>query len=147
MDVMNDLENTGAIDYVVVELPRQHVTGELIPSLLDLVDRQIIRILDVLFVTKSDDGTHRIVEIEDVPDEFHEDIEQLTGASSGLLGTEDAEAIAQAMQGGHGAVAIVYENLWSLPFARAAREAGGQVISIGHIPTQALVSVLDELEA
>lgn len=144
---MNDLENTGAIDYVVVELPRQHVTGELIPSLLDLIDREIIRILDVLMVTKSDDGSYSIVQPDDVDAAFADDIEQLAGASSGLLGDEDAAAIAEVLQPGHGALAIVYENLWSLPFAQAARAAGGQVISIGHIPTQALLSVLDSLEA
>lgn len=144
---MNDLENTGAIDYVVVELPRQHVTGDLIPSLLDLVDRELIRILDVLIVTASDDGSHQVLEPGDIDSSFADEIEQLAGASSGLLGEEDAAAIADVMQHGHGAMAIVYENLWSLPFAQAARAAGGQVISIGHIPTQALLSVLDSLES
>ena len=144
---MNDLENTGALDYVVVELPRQQVSGELIPSLLVLVDRQVIRILDLLLVTKSDDGSHQVLQPDDVEAAFVDDITTLAGASSGLLGDEDAAAIAEIMEPGHGAMAIVYENLWSLPFASAARKAGGQVISIGHIPTQAILSTLDDLEA
>lgn len=143
---MNDMENTGALDYVVVELPRQHVTGELIPSLLDLVDREIIRILDLMLVTKADDGSHQVVEPDDLDSPFADDISALAGASSGLLGADDAAAVAEIMEPGHGAMAIVYENLWSLPFAQAARAAGGQVISVGHIPTQAIVSALDALE-
>ena len=144
---MNDLENTGALDYVVVELPRQQVTGELIPSLLDLVDRQVIRILDLLLVTKSDDGSHQVLQPDDVEAAFVDDIATLAGASSGLLGDEDAAAIAEIMEPGHGAMAIVYENLWSLPFASPARKAGGPVLSIGPIPTQAILSTLDDHEA
>jgi hypothetical protein len=144
---MNDLEHTGAIDYVTVEFPRQHVTGELIPSLIDLVDRRIIRILDALIVVKHDDGSHEVLRPDDVDPAIAEDVAELTGASSGLLGVDDANEIAAIMQTGTGSLTIVYENLWSLPFATAAREAGGQLISSGHIPTQAIVAALDTLEA
>ena len=143
---MNDLESTGAIDFVTVEFPRQQVTGELIPSLLDLVDRQIIRILDILIVTKDDDGTHAVIQPSDIDPSLAPDVEALTGASSGLLDDGDADEIAAIMQPGTGSLTIVYENLWSLPFATAAREAGGQLISNGHIPTQAIVAALDALE-
>jgi hypothetical protein len=143
---MNDLEHTGAIDFVVVEFPRQTVTGELIPSLLDLVDRRIIRILDILIVTKDDDGRHAVLQPDDVDPAIAIDLAALTGASSGLLDHDDADEIAAIMEPGTGSLTIVYENLWSLPFATAAREAGGLLISNGHIPTQAIVAALDALE-
>lgn len=144
---MNDLEHTGAIDYVTVEFPRQNVTGELIPSLLDLVDRRIIRILDVMLVTKADDGSHHVIRPEDVDPAVAGQLAELDGASSGLLGDDDAMEIAGIMQPGTGSLTIVYENLWSLPFATAAREAGGQLISYGHIPIPAIVAALDALES
>lgn len=143
---MNDLEHTGAIDFVVVELPQQRVTGALIPSLLDLVDRRIIRILDILIVTKAEDGSHTVLQSTDVDASLRPEFEELTGASSGMLDADDAEEIAAIMEPGTGSLTIVYENLWSLPFATAAREAGGQLISNGHIPTQAIVAALDALE-
>lgn len=143
---MNDLEHTGAIDFFVVELPQQRVTGALIPSLLDLVDRRIIRILDILIVTKAEDGSHTVLQSDDVDPSLRPEFEELHGASSGMLDADDAEEIAAIMEPGTGSLTVVYENLWSLPFATAAREAGGQLISNGHIPTQAIVAALDALE-
>ena len=71
----------------------------------------------------------------------------LEGASSGLLSREDAGEAAALMQPNSLGLMIVYENLWSIPFAVAAREAGGQLVAHGHIPTQAVVDALDALEA
>jgi len=141
------LEETGAIDYVVIELPGQAVTGEVIPSLLDLVDRGLIRVADVLLVVTAEDGSHSTFTSEDLdPDEVG-DLGALAGASSGLLGADDATEVAAIMQPNSRALVLVYENLWSLPFAQSARRAGGQLIANGHIPTQAIVAALDELEA
>lgn len=143
----NELDDTGAIDYFVVELPGQDVTGELIPSLLDLVDRRLIRVLDVILVVTDDTGSHTTLTPDDLdPAEFG-DLGALAGASSGLLGEDDATAIAEIMQPNARALALVYENLWSLPFAQSARRAGGQLIATGHIPTQAIIAALDAIEA
>ena len=143
---MTDFDETGTIDHLVIEFDRHHVTGELVPSLLDLVDRRVIRIMDVLIVLTSADGSYETL----TPDELDRDevgeLGSLAGASSGLLGDEDAAAIAEIMHPGTGALVLVYENLWSLPFARAAREAGGRLIASGRIPTQAIVAALDVLD-
>ena len=143
----NELDDMGAIDYFVVELPGQAVTGELIPSLLDLVDRGVIRVLDVLLVVTDDAGNYTTLIPDDLdPAEFG-DLGALAGASSGLLGEDDSMAIAGVMQPNARALVLVYENLWSLPFARSARRAGGQLIANGHIPTQAVIAALDAIEA
>ncbi len=144
---MSDYDNTGAIDYFVIEFDRREVTGALIPSLLDLVDRRLIRIMDVLIVLSSADGNYETLTPDDLDPEQVGDLGALVGASSGLLTDEDVASIAGIMQPDAGSLIIVYENLWSLPFARAARQAGGQLIATGHIPTQAIIAVLDELEA
>jgi len=144
---MHDLENSGSVDYVVVEFPRQHVTGELAPALMDLVDRRIIHVMDVMWVAKAEDGSFEALRIDDVDPELIGGLATLAGASSGLLGEEDAAELAGIMTPGTGALLLVYENLWSLPFAVAAREAGGQLISTGHIPIQGIVAALDALEA
>ena len=137
----------GAIDYVVVEFGRRQVTGELIPDLLDLVDRRLIRIMDVSIVLTAGDGSFETLTPDDLDPAEVGDLGALVGASTGLLSNEDAEEIAGIMQPNAGSLVLMYENLWSLPFARAARRAGGQLIALGHIPTQAVVAALDELEA
>jgi len=144
---MPDLEHTGAIDYVVVEVPRREITGEVVPSLLDLIDRGLIRIMDVLIVITSDDGTFETLIPDDLDPAEVGQLGALVGASSGLLGPDDATEVASIMEPNATSLMLVYENLWSLPFAIAAREAGGQLISQGHIPTQAIVAALDALDA
>jgi len=147
LDGNQNLEDTGAIDYVVIEIAGQPITGELIPSILDLVDRGLIRIADVLLVVTAADGSHTTLIPDDLDPAEVGDLGALAGASSGLLGEEDSAAVAGIMQPNARALVLVYENLWSLPFARSARRAGGQLIANGHIPTQAIVAALDALEA
>lgn len=143
---MNDVEEMGPIDYVVVEWPGKQPTGEAAPHLVDLVDRGIIRVLDLAFITKGEDGSVAAVEIEEVADQVTE-MKVFEGASSGLLGDEDVQAAAEALEPGTSAALLVYENSWAAPFASAVRRSGGQLVATGRIPVQALVAALDEAEA
>ncbi len=143
---MNDLEETGAIDWYLIEFRGKEINGELVPPLLDLVDRRLIRILDVLVLIKGPDGSFDTLTTEELdPDQVGE-LGPLEGASSGLLTDEDAEAAAAVLEPGSAGLFVVYENLWSVPFAVAARKAGGQVVSSGRIPVQAILAQLDALE-
>ena len=144
---MSEIEDTGAIDWLLIEAPGKELNGALVPPLLDLVDRRIIRIIDVLVLVKRDDGDFDALTTSDLDGGQVGDLGALAGASSGLLSDEDAAAAAGAMQPDSLGLLIVYENIWSLPFAVAARKAGGQLIAQGHIPTQALVAALDALES
>ena len=144
--MVSDIEETGAIDWLLIE-GRKEIDGALVPPLLDLVDRRLIRILDALVLIKrSDDDFDALTTSELDPEQVGE-LGELAGASSGLLSDEDAAAAAAALQPGSVGLLIVYENLWSLPFAVAARKAGGQLVARGHIDTQAIVAALDALEA
>ena len=144
-ETVSDIEETGAIDWLLIE-GRKEIDGELVPPLLELVDRRLIRILDVLVLVKRDDDFDALTTAELDPAQVGE-LGALAGASSGLLSHDDAAAAAAALQPGSVGLLIVYENLWSLPFALAARKAGGQLVARGHIDTQAIVAALDALEA
>ena len=143
---MSDIEETGAIDWLLIE-GRKEIDGELVPPLLDLVDRRLIRILDALILVKRSDDDFEALTTSELDPEQVGELGALAGASSGLLSDEDAAAAAAALQPGNIGLLIVYENLWSLPFAVAARKAGGQLVARGHIDTQAIVAALDALEA
>jgi len=135
----------GPIDYIVVEWPAgTQPNGEGMPLLVDLVDRGLIRILDLAFVRKEDDGTIVGLELNEVGDD-----PQLTvfeGASSGLLGQEDYDEAGAAIEPGSSAALLVYENTWAAPFATALRRSGARLVASGRIATNELIAALDELE-
>lgn len=144
---MTDMAEMGAIDYLLIEARGKQINGELVPPLLDLVDRRLIRIMDVLVIVKRGEGDFDTLTTADLDAAAVGDLGPLAGASSGLLSADDAAEAAAVLQADSVGLLLVYENLWSLPFGIAARKAGGQLVSYGHIPTQALVAALDAAEA
>jgi hypothetical protein len=137
------LDEMGPIDYVVVEFPGNKMTGEGLPLLVDLVDQGIIRLIDLAFFTKAEDGSVAMVEIADFDGDGELDLAIFTGASSGVLGEDDINEAAAAVEGGSSAAVIVYENRWAAPFAAAVRRGGGQLVAFGRIPIQAMLAALD----
>jgi hypothetical protein len=142
----SELDEMGPIDYVLVEWPGRQPTGEAAPLLVDLVDRGIVRILDLVFIAKAEDGSVTRMEISDLAGDVPE-LEVLEGASSGLLSEDDDREAAEALEPGTSAALLVYENRWAAPFAAAVRRSGGQLVANGRIPVQALLAALDEAEA
>jgi Family of unknown function (DUF6325) len=141
-------DEIGPIDIVVIGYPADApMTGEAIPLLLDLVERGIIRVLDVLFVMQAEDGSYAGFEAKDLDARGMGDFKAFEGASSGLLGNEDAATAAEALEPGTAAVMIVYENHWAGPFVAAVRRNGGVVLDIQRIPVQDVMDALDAVEA
>jgi hypothetical protein len=101
------------------------MTGEGLPLLVDLVDRGIIRILDLVFLTKELDGSVRGMAIADLDKDGQLDLAVFEGASSGLIGQEDLDEAGGVLQPGSSAGLLVYENRWAAPFAKALRRGGG----------------------
>ncbi len=132
----------GPIDYLVVEFPGNRMTGEGWPLLVDLVDRGIIRVLDLVFIRKDADGSVIGLSLEDLGDEGI-DMSIFAGASSGLLGDDDLAEAANAIEPGCSAGLLVYENAWAAPFATAVRRGGGQLVAFGRIPIQAVLAALE----
>jgi Family of unknown function (DUF6325) len=141
------LEELGPIDYVVLEWQGQQPNaGEVQPLLMDLVDRGIIRILDIAFVAKDQDGSVSAIDIGDLK-QVAAAFAEFEGASSGLLGFEDLQEAAAALDPGTSAAVLVWENRWAAPVAAALRRSGGQLVASGRIPVQAILATLDEVEA
>ena len=145
-DMTDDLDTMGPIDYLVVEFPGSKMTGEGLPLLVDLVDRGIIRILDLLFIRKAEDGTVSGLAIADFDRDGELDLAVFEGASSGLLGADDVEDAGAVLEPGSSAGLLIYENLWAAPFAAALRRGGGQLVASGRIPIQAALAALDAAE-
>ena len=143
----DDLDEMGPIDYIVVEFPGSKMNGEAFPHLVDLVDRGIVRILDLVFVTKELDGSVKGIAIADFDDDGELDLAVFEGASSGLISDDDIEEAGGILEPGSSAGILVYENVWAGPFAAAVRRGGGQLVASGRIPIQAMLAALEAAEA
>jgi hypothetical protein len=141
------LDELGPVDYIVVEFPAgaSNFTGEMAKELLALVDSGTIRVIDILILTKNEDGTVEPLEFSDVG-ELGE-LQALEAQLAELLAADDVERLAAAMEPGSTAGVLIWENLWAAPFAAAARRSGGQLIANGRIPIQAIVASIEADEA
>ena len=138
----------GPVDIVVIGYPPDAPqTGEAIPLFVDLVDRGIIRVLDVLLVRKDLDGTISGLEITDLDGDGVNDLVVFEGARSGLLGDEDAATAGEALDPGAMAVLICFENTWAAPFAAAVRRNGGQLLAYERVAAQDLLEAAEALNA
>lgn len=142
-ETVRDLE-LGPVDLVVIGYaPDAPMTGDAIPLLVDLVERRIIRVLDVLFVTKNEDGTFAGFDAQGLGPEQLGDLFVFDGATSGLLGDEDVARAAEALEPGTSAALIVYENRWAAPFIAAVRRNGGTLIAAERIGAEDLMEALN----
>ncbi|MGE5407982.1 MAG: DUF6325 family protein [Syntrophothermus sp.] len=142
----DDQIEIGPIDYIVVEWPGRQPNGEVAPHLVDLVDRGLIRIIDLTFVAKDEEGGVAALELADLGGEVAE-LAVFEGASSGLISDEDIQSAADVLEPGTSAAILVYENAWAAPFAAAVRRSGGQLVASGRIPVEDLLAALDAAEA
>ena len=143
----DDLDEVGPIDYLVVEFPGNKMTGEAFPILIDLADRGLIRILDLEFISKAEDGKVTALSLTDIDGDGELDLTVFQGASSGLLDTSDLEEAGSVLEPNCSAGVLVYENRWAAPFASALRRSGGQLVASGRIPVQAILARLDAAES
>ena len=146
---MNDIEldEMGPVDYAVIEFPAdRQPDGSALPLLRDLVERGIIRVLDLAFVRRQADGSIVGVDIADVGLAGEVDVTLFAEASSGLVDDADLGEAGSALEPGASAAVLVYENTWAAPFATALRRSGAQLVAGGRIPVQAILATLDALE-
>ena len=137
----------GPISYLVVEFPGNKMTGDGLPILVDLADRNVIRILDLLFVTRDDDGSLHAVELRDLDLDGRLDVAVFEGVSSGLLDDSDLADAAAAIEPGSAAAILLFENRWARSFTQALRRGGAELVAAGYVPLDAVVSSLDAAEA
>ncbi|HEY3087732.1 MAG TPA: DUF6325 family protein [Jatrophihabitantaceae bacterium] len=144
---MTEQADLGPVSYLVVEFPGSKMTGEGFPILVDLVDRGLIRILDLVFVTKDLDGSVRAIELRDLDRDGSMDLAVFEGASSGLLDQEDLGDAGTVLQPGSSAGILIFENRWATDFVQALRRSSGELVAAGYIPVDALAASLEALEA
>jgi hypothetical protein len=135
----------GPIDFLLIEFTADRLTGRAAQALLDLVDKGIVTLYDVLVVGKADDGSMYALDLADAGDQLG-GFADLAWVRSGLLTEDDMRTAAGTMQPGTLAVLIVYENTWAVPFVAAARESGGELIAGARIPAQDVMDALDALD-
>jgi hypothetical protein len=141
---VTDLDAMGPIDYVLIEWPDGSGPPETtVPLILDLVDRGIIHLIDLMFLAKGEDGTVAELELSALGAEFT----VFDGASADLLGDDDLAEAGAALEPGTSALLLVFENAWAAPFAVAMRESGGVLVASDRIPVQTLIGALDAAEA
>lgn len=143
---MDQSHEIGPIDYLLVEWPGKQPNGEVAPHLVDLVDRGLIRILDLVFIAKDEEGNVGALELADLGGEVTE-LAIFDGASSGLLGDEDVEEAGGVLEPGTSAALLVFENSWAAPFVAAVRRSGGELVASGRIPAEDILAALDAAEA
>jgi hypothetical protein len=143
--MMSDNDALGPVDYLVVEFPadRANFSGEIAAELASLVDRGLVRVLDLLLLRKNADGSVEAEELADVDESAVGELRKLEGDLALLLAAEDVEAIGAALEPGSIAGVVVWENTWAAPFGAAVRRAGGQLVANGRIPTQALLAAIE----
>jgi uncharacterized membrane protein len=140
-------QETGPVDYVVIEFPGMGMKGEGLSMLIDLTERGLIRILDLLFIAKQPDGTVTTVEVADLDGDGTLDLAVFEGARSGLIGDDDIAEAGTVLEPGSSAGILVYENRWAAPFVSALRRNGARLVASGRIPFDILIEAVETAEA
>ncbi len=140
---MPDEQPLGPVSYLVVQFPGNRMTGEGFPILLDLVDRGLIRILDLVFATRDEDGTLSGLALADLDHDGSLDLAVFEGASSGLLDDSDLADAASVIDPGSSAAILIFENRWATEFTEALRRGGAELVAAGYVPQDALMASLD----
>lgn len=145
----NDVDELGPVDYVVVEFPadKADFSGEMATELAALVDRDTVRVLDLIVLKKEMDGSVEGFESHDFGDGDLSALRELETDLAMLLAEEDVEAIGAALEPGSVAAVLVWENVWAAPFGAAVRRSGGQLVASGRIPIQALAAAIEADDA
>ena len=139
----SDDDVLGPIGYLIVEYSGNKFTGNAFNELLSLVDRGLVRVLDLRFVMRADDGSLAVMELSDIDADGQFDFGLFAGVSSGLLDESDLKEAANALEPNSAAAVMVYENRWAASFVGALREAGANLVSAGYIPQDLLLATLD----
>jgi uncharacterized membrane protein len=139
---MSDDESTGPVEIAVIEFPGSKFTGEIAPALAELVNDGIVTIIDLVFVTKDEDGTVAGVELADIEEEIANAFDSVDGEVSGLLSDEDLQIAGEALSPGSSAVLIVWENTWARRLVSAIRGASGRLVAHDRLDAETVAAAL-----
>lgn len=138
-----NIDELGPVDWIVVEFPEPKFTGEIAPILKDLSDRELIRVLDLIFLTRDREGGYEVFESSDMDDSEIGELRAYEKELAMLLSEQDVIDLVETIEPGSSAAVLVWENLWAAPFGSAVRRAGGQLAASGRIPIQAVIAAVE----
>ena len=141
-----NVDELGPVDWIVVEFEGSTLNGKIAPILKDYVDRELIRVLDLLFFKKAEDGSFEAFEATDLEDSEIGELRAYETELAMLLSEQDVADLADTIEPGSSAAVLVWENLWAAPFGAAVRHAGGQLVASGRIPIQAVIAAIESDE-
>ncbi len=143
MDEVEEVDELGPVDWIVVEFPGSKFNGQIAPALRELVERDLVRVLDLLVLKKDDDGSLEAFELSDLDEGEVGELRTYESELAMLLSEEDVTSLAAAIESGSSAAVLVWENTWAAPFASAVRRSGGQLVASGRIPIQAMLAAVE----
>jgi len=133
----------GPIDFIALEFKTDQLTGESLPALLELVQNQIVRVIDLVIILKDPDGDYQVLEIEELAPDTLAVFDPLDVQISGIIQVEDIEVIAAAMEDNTTAALLLFENLWAIKFGEAVTRASGRMVMYDRIPFEVVNETLE----
>lgn len=124
----------GPVDYLSFEFQNEKLKGEILPELYQLIEKKIIRIIDLVIIQKNKAGVHKALEINQLSPDLLSVINPLNVEVSGLIQVEDINGIAEVMANGTTAAALLVENLWAIKFRDAVLRADGKLLEHLRVP-------------
>jgi uncharacterized membrane protein len=128
------MEEIGPVDYAIVAFPGNKFRGEIAPALAELVEREVIRIIDIAFIGKSEEGDVVAMELTELDPDVQEALESAGIEVQGLLNDEDLQKAAEELEPNSSAAVLVWENVWARKVTNAMRDAGGVVVAFERLP-------------
>ena len=144
---MTDAGDIGPVEYLIVAFPGNQFRGEIAPALADLVEAGTIRIIDIAFASKDENGEIAAFELSDLDPEVRQGLENLGAESSGLFSEDDLTAAAEVLDPNSSAALLVWENLWAKPVVAAIRDAGGELYDYDRVPHETVIAAREWAQA
>ena len=131
----------GPIELLVVKFPGNKFSGEIVPALKDLVEGGLIRVIDILFVVKDEEGVMTVLEINDLDDEDYSTFDPVVADITEMLTPDDATQLAASLENNSSGAVMLFENAWATKVRDALVNANGELVLNERIPR----AVIDEL--
>ena len=129
-------------EYALIGFEGNKFSGKIVPELLDLAQRGIVRFVDIVFISKEQDGSLRTVELNDLDEESYKIFVPLGDHISGLFTEEDLEIEANRLSANSSAVLVLWENLWMDNIRKALDAAAGVLVDRGQISADVVEQIL-----
>jgi hypothetical protein len=133
------------LEYALIEFKGNKFSGKIVPELLDLAERGIVRYVDIVFIEKDKDGSTRTIELNDLDPEGYRMFVPIGKHVSSLFTTDDLEIAAKKLRKNSAALLLLWENLWTANFRKAVLDASGKLVERAQIPTEVVAQFKKDL--